>query len=324
MAVNSSIGPNIVATEGDFGANVAAFLRSLKADTSVSPNTVATYAGAVGMFAEFLIRHGHPTNVAEITRELIEEWQIELAEGTDTRKPYAPASVHNRLRGLQRFLSYLVERERIDKAPRIKLPKLDASGIRVLNKDQLTAIIAATKGKRFEDSRDRALLRLLIDTGARRAEITNLRWTPDEPTTNGIDLDRGTMRVTHKKGGGEMTIGLGRKTVAALDDYILDARSKHPHRHLPWLWLSRKGRLTESGVFQVVRDRGERAGIVKLHPHDFRHADSHYALLSGMSETDLMRKRGWSSTAMLRRYASSTGEERAIAAAKRHSLGDEL
>jgi integrase/recombinase XerC len=313
-----------IVTDGDLGANAAAFLRSLRADSSVSPNTIATYGGAVRLFADFLTEHGYPTNVAEITRELIEEWQLELTDGTATRQPYAPASVHNRLRGLQRFLSYLVERERLDKAPRIKLPKLDDSNMRVLREDQLLAVLSATKGKRFEDVRDRALIRLLLDTGARRAEITNLRWTPDDETTNDIDLDRGTMRVARQKGGGEITIGLGRKTLAALDDYIIDARSKHPYAHLPWLWLSRRGRLTDSGVFQVVRERGNMAGIAQLHPHDFRHADSHYALLSGMSETDLMRKRGWRSPAMLRRYAQSTGQDRAIIAAKKHSLGDRI
>lgn len=321
MATNASISPGIV-TEGDLGANAAAFLRSLRADSSVSPNTVATYAGAVKLFADFLTAHGYPTNVGDITRELIEEWQIELAEGTATRKPYAPASVHNRLRGLQRFLSYLVERERLDKAPRIKLPKLDDSNMRVLREDQIAAIVAACKGKRFEDIRDRALIRLMLDTGARRAEIANLRWTPDDPLTTDIDTERGTMRVARQKGGGEITIGLGRKAVNFIDDYILDGRSKHPYAHLPWLWLGRRGRLTDSGVFQIVRERGAMAGIPDLHPHDFRHAASHYALLSGMSETDLMRTRGWRSPAMLRRYAQSTGQDRAIIAAKKHSLGD--
>lgn len=327
MAINASPSRQIV-TAGDLGDNTAAFLRSLRAevaDGSMSPNTVVTYGGAVALFAAFLTRRGYSTDVADITRENIEEWRLELSEGVPgVHKPYAPASVHNRLRGLQRFLSYLVERERIDKAPRIKLPDLKRTPMRVLRRDQLQAILAACKGKRFEDVRDGALIRLLLDSGARRAEITNLRWTPKDPTTNDIDLDHGTMRVARQKGGGEITIGLGRKTVAALDDYILDARRKHPYAHLPWLWLSRRGRLTESGVFQVVRDRGEAAGIDKLHPHDFRHTATHHELADGMGETDVMRKRGWSSSAMLRRYADSTGQERAIAAAKRHSLGDTL
>lgn len=41
----------------------------------------------------------------------------------------------------------------------------------------------------------------------------------------------------------------------------LAARDKHPDAHLPDLWLGRRGRLTDSGIAQMVADRGKQAGL---------------------------------------------------------------
>jgi len=47
--------------------------------------------------------------------------------------------------------------------------------------------------------------------------------------------------------------------------------------------------LRESGLAELVRDRGREAGISgRLHPHQFRHAYAHNMLSAGMQETDLM------------------------------------
>jgi integrase len=74
----------------------------------------------------------------------------------------------------------------------------------------------------------------------------------------------------------------------------------------------------------VIRDRGLRAGIPGLHAHDFRHAATHHELSGGMNEADVMAKRGWDSPAMLRRYASTTANQRAIEASRKLALGDKL
>ena len=62
------------------------------------------------------------------------------------------------------------------------------------------------------------------------------------------------------KGRRERLVGIGAKTVQALDRY-LRARAKHREAHTPWLWLGRRGRLTDSGVLQVVQSRGMQAGL---------------------------------------------------------------
>ena len=43
-----------------------------------------------------------------------------------------------------------------------------------------------------------------------------------------------------------------------------------------------------------------------------------------MNEADVMSKRGWDSPAMLRRYASTTANQRAIEASRKLALGDKL
>jgi integrase len=102
------------------------------------------------------------------------------------------------------------------------------------------------------------------------------------------------------------------------------ALKRHVHKDLPWLWLGKRGKLIDSGIAQALRNRGTRVGIPDLHAHDFRDAATHHELAAGMNEADVMSKRGWDSPAMLRRYASTTANERAIAASGKLGLGDKL
>ena len=285
---------------------------------NVSPNTILAYGGAVRQFGRWLLENDHPTNVEAITKDHVNDW---IASILATRKP---ATAHNRWRGLQRFFNWYAEvsEDFVSPMRKLKPPKLDRYAPRVLGWDELRAVLAACQGPTFEDKRDTAIIRLLFDTGARRHEIASLRYHPTDPEDRDVDLRRATVHVL-SKGKKDNLIGLSDKTLTALDAY-LRARRKHAHADEPWLWLGKKGRLTDSGVAQLVRNRGLRAGIANLHPHDFRHAATHHELAGGMNEADVMSKRGWDSPAMLRRYASTTANERAIAASRRLALGDKL
>jgi site-specific recombinase XerD len=105
-----------------------------------------------------------------------------------------------------------------------------------------------------------------LDTGGRRAEIAGMR-------TGDLDFEYSVVLVVGK-GGRERALPFGNRTGKALDQY-LRARARHPHGELEWFWLGRKGRVTASGIAQLLRRRGREAGIDNLHAHLFRHTFAH-------------------------------------------------
>lgn len=310
--------PPEVVTPGDMGDLLASFNRAMKAGNA-SPNTILAYGGAVRQFAQWLMAHDYPTDVAAIQPAHIEEWIGSILE---TSKP---TTAHNRWRGLQRFMNWYAEKDDDFVSPMRKLhpPRLPKLMLRVFSLEQLRLILGTCTSSSFEDRRDNALIRLLFDTGARRHEIAALRYSPTDTNDRDVDLRKRTIRVVGK-GDKENVIPFGDKTVEAVSDYITLARKKHAHSDLPWLWLGARGQLTDSGIAQVLRHRGQRVGIPNLHAHDFRHTATHHELRSGLSESDVMSKRGWDSPAMLRRYAASTANERMIEASQKLGLGDKL
>jgi site-specific recombinase XerD len=64
----------------------------------------------------------------------------------------------------------------------------------VLSEAELRRLLKACEGKEFEDRRDMAVLRLMIDTGLRRFEIAQM-------TLDGTDLDGHVIRVVGKAAG---------------------------------------------------------------------------------------------------------------------------
>jgi integrase len=122
--------------------------------------TLVLYGQSITYFSQWLLEQGLPADLSSLTRDNVLGWLDSVrARGLTT------GTVRTRWRGLRRFVNWVVAEDIITKDPLagIVVDKPEPPPVPVFTDEELTALVGACRGKSFNDLRDAAVIRLLID-----------------------------------------------------------------------------------------------------------------------------------------------------------------
>ncbi len=293
---------------------IAFFTRWLETEKQYSPHTVSGYRRDL---EEFTLRVGCETKIRDITADDIRKFVAGLfGKNSGT-------TVARKLSALRSFFRFALRRGLIvnDPLAGVMAPKMSKYMPVFLTVDETFALLEAPAGKDRYMQRDTAILELLYSTGMRVSELVS-RDIAD------LDFEEGMVSVKGK-GGKERLVPVGRPALEAVRNWLpqrmqlITARAKRG-RELEEnaLFLNgRGGRLTSRSVERMVKQYGERAGIMQVvTPHALRHSFATHLLEMGADLRSVQELLGHSSLSTTQRYTHLTLEHLSKEYDKAHPL----
>ena len=290
-----------------------AFLEMMAAERGASRHTLDAYRGDLADFAGFLSRrHGTlPTADGDAIRAYLAHLaEIGLAASTTARRLAA-------IRQYYRFL-YLEGRREDDPSLHIDTPKLGRRLPKLLDEDEIEAMIGAARAREGpEGLRLVALLELFYATGLRVSELAGLPLAA-------LSADRTTLTV-RGKGGKERMVPIGAPARTALAAW-LGVRPffvTEPSRQR-WLFPSRgrAGYLTRQRVAQLLKGLAPEAGLdaARVSPHVLRHAFASHLVAHGADLRSVQAMLGHADIATTQIYTHVQTERLAAVVQHHHPL----
>lgn len=289
-------------------------------------STVLSYRDALRLFLLFLSRQqGRP-----VSRLTLEDVTFDMARGflchLEAERGNQAQTRNQRRAVLLALFEYLASRcpemmGEAEKVAAIPTKRSRPSETCYLSSNEIRTILDALPMEDVLGVRDRALLVLLYNTGARVQEVVDLR-------VRDLDLGENPSVRLHGKGDKWRTCPLWKKTVELLNRILEGVGNPDAP-----VFLSRSGRpLTRYGIYKIVRRRAHRLESEgswdrrrRVTPHVFRHTAAVHLLEAGV-EVNVIR--GWLGHASIEttyRYAEITTKtkEKAIRACEAAFGGSE-
>lgn len=275
----------------------------LAAKRHLSPYTRRSYRQRLGVFADWCKAQGLTMDSiqARSVRAFLED--VSKRHGRQGT-PIEASTLRVYATVIRTFLAWAAKEDDLDIvisptiAQRLSPIPVETKVIETFTAEQLQALFAACEQSMFP-VRDKAVLSVLIDTGARASEVVGLMldsvW---------LEADDSYILV-RGKGKKQREIALGRQARLALRRYITRHRKpkSSTEQHV---FLSRSGKpLQPRGLSQLLSALGRTAGVQGTHPHRFRHHFACQYLLAGGDVYKLSRLMGHTSVKVTERYLSA-------------------
>jgi integrase/recombinase XerD len=252
----------------DLFTAIDAYLDHLRVERGLLPNTVSSYAVDLAKLATFAEQNG-VTETKKIDPVLLTRFFVALdRQGLGARSAARHLSA---VRGLCRFL--LAERQiAADPMALVAAPRLGRRLPQVLTFDEISRLLSAPRPDHPRGIRDRTMLTMMYSAGLRVSELCALRL-------GDVDRQAGFVSVLGK-GGKRRLVPVGDVALAALDNYLAQARPPAPAG--PLFVSSWGGPLTRQAFWKIVLRYARQAGITKpISPHKLRHSFATHLLEGG-------------------------------------------
>jgi integrase/recombinase XerD len=272
--------------------------------------TLLDYQHNLTRFTEYL----EDPPYKSITNKKIEQYfqylqDLTYARGKKSDLKLAPKTIKNAWIVLSTFFNWVELDLDIENPMKMPIPKANDKLIMPFTFDEIKSILKICdysiynfpdghKEKRQRPTRwrDRALIHIMFDTGARVSEICNMVMS---------DLDMGNNRVhVTGKGKKDRYLFFSQETAQALWKYHLQVYpNQNPEPDDP-VFLDRRNlySVTRNSIRQLVGRLGDAAGVDNVHPHRFRHSFAVSFLKNGGDAFSLMDILGHTTLQMTRKY----------------------
>jgi integrase len=221
--------------------------------------------------------------------DAIDQYRIEKYL-TQRRKKVAPPTVNSDLRLLKNLFNRAVEWGFLSASPAAKIRQLreDPARERYLSQEETGRLIACAPDHL------RPIIQTALLTGMRRSEILGLTW-------DRVNLERRMIYLHRTKSGKPRWVAIG-------DDLheLLEALPRHAKHDRVFTY---RGKPMDSlkRSWEAAR---EAAGIPGVRFHDLRHTWASRMVAAGVDLYELMDQGGWTTIAMVRRYAQFAPDRR--------------
>ncbi|HEX8691014.1 MAG TPA: site-specific tyrosine recombinase XerD [Longimicrobium sp.] len=251
---------------------VEPFLDHLRFELGLSANTLAAYRNDVVRLAKYARDLGRAAP-GELTTADLRGYLFTLKE-----LGLAPVSIARNLSAVRTYFRFLLGEGEVaaDPSGRLDTPRAWKRLPDVLTVPEIEALMDAPDLLHPLAWRDRAMLEFAYGSGVRVSELIGLK-------VRHLHLDEEFVSV-FGKGAKERLVPLGRRAVGALSIYLRETRpaldrGKGDGR----VFLNaRGGPLTRMGVWKILRQHVEAAGIEKkVTPHTLRHSFATHLLEGG-------------------------------------------
>lgn len=226
----------------------------------LTPKSLRWYKNSLAIFAAWL-KTQNINSTADITAADMRQFLIHLKD-----RGHSPGGRSNLYAAVRAYVRWYKEEHDLtdwDPLHKIMPPKRTQEVKQPIALEDFQKLIKTCRGGSFYALRDRAIFMVLLDSGMRKQELTDL-------CHGDLNLANGEIYVRSGKGRKSRTVFIGTKTRRALAAYL---RLRKGLTDESPLWVTEDGtQLAYGSIRQVVRRRAEEAGIKEPGMHEFRRA----------------------------------------------------